>query len=73
MRTVVSDVKVVKADAGQRSAEMHNMLTDVEHRMVQRESSIVIEIQARMLQQQEEMQAQQAQLQMIIQVQVSPK
>jgi len=46
LNTVVTDVKAVRSDAGQRSAEMYDMLMDVEHIMLERESHFMSEIEA---------------------------
>jgi len=57
MNTVVTDVKAVRNDASLRSAEMYDMLMDVENKMVERESNYMSEVQARTTQQQEVTQA----------------
>jgi len=62
LNTVASDVKVARNDASLRSAKMYEILSDVEGKMLQRESHFMSEVQARNAQQQEVMQAYQESL-----------
>jgi len=57
LNTVATDVKAARNDASLRSAEMYEILSDVEGKMLQRESHFMSEIQAQNAQQQEVMQA----------------
>ena len=58
LNTVAADVKAARNDASSRSAEMYEILSDVEGKMLQRESHFMSEVQAQNAQLQEVMQAQ---------------
>jgi len=62
LSTVAADMKAARNDTSLRFAEMHEILSDVEGKMLQRESHFMSEIEARTLQQQEVMQAYQESL-----------
>ena len=62
LNTVVADVKAARNDASLRSAEMYEILSDVEGKMLQRESHFMSEVQTQNAQQQEAMQAYQESL-----------
>jgi len=62
LNTVATDVKTARNDASLRSAEMFEILSDVEGKMLQRESHFMSEIEARNAQQQEVMHAYQESL-----------
>jgi len=47
LNTVITDVKAVRNDASLRSAEMYDILSDVENKMLERESHFMCEIESR--------------------------
>jgi len=63
LNTVATDVKAARNDACLRSAEMYEILSDVENKTLQRESHFMSEIEAQTLHQQQVMQVYQESMQ----------